>query len=276
MTTKAKRGWGEVNGADAAKDGDAPAPKKVAVGAASPVYSDLDLTRLTFDAKPAGDGEIKHSTIKYDGGRLGFQLSDSSSSLRAPFGIDDGSKFGSKPSIDLAMPEAQLAFFKDKVEATVKDAAVKNKDTWFAAIKPAPTDEDVRAAFSSRVREDETGKYTARLRVNVGLGANGKVPVRVMTARRLTNGKVTKPVPGAPEDVTRGCRVVAVLRTAGGVWISTNAKKKTIEYGLVFEASDLLVVDEGEDASGFNVEVASSDEEVEGEEAKEPKAETSE
>lgn len=273
MTTKAKRGWGEVNGADAAKDGDAPAPKKGPVGAASPVYSDLDLTRLTFDAKPAGDGEIKHSTIKIDGGRLAFQLSDSSSSLRAPFGIDDGSKFGSKPSVDLALPEAQLAFFKDKVEATVKDVAVKNKETWFGAIKPAPSDEDVRAAFSSRVREDETGKYTARLRVNVGLGANGKVPVRVMTARRLSNGKVTKPAPGGPEDVTRGCRVVPVVRTAGGVWVNVNAKKKTFEYGLVFEASDLLVVDEGEEASGFNVEVASSDGEVEDEETK---AETSE
>ena len=140
--------------------------------------------------------------------------------------------------------------------------------TWFGAIKPVPTDEDVRAAFSSRVREDETGKYTATLRVNVGLGANGKVPVRVLTARRLSNGKVTKPAPGGPEDVTRGCRVMPVLRTAGGVWISTNAKKKTIEYGLVFEASDLLVVEEGEEASGFNVEGASSDEEVEGEEAK--------
>ena len=46
------------------------------------------------------------------------------------------------------------------------------------------------------------------------------------------------------------------------MWISVNAKKKTFEYGLVFEASDLLVVEEGEATSAFNVEVASSDEEV--------------
>ena len=75
---------------------------------------------------------------------------------------------------------------------------------------------------------------------------------------------MTKPVPGAPPDVARGCRVVPVLRTAGGVWISVNAKKKTFEYGLVFEASDLLVVEEGAAPSAFNVEVASSDEEADG------------
>ena len=75
---------------------------------------------------------------------------------------------------------------------------------------------------------------------------------------------MTKPTPGARADVTRGCRVVPVLRTAGGVWISANAKKKTFEYGLVFEASDLLVVEEGAAPSAFNVEVASSDEEADG------------
>ena len=48
------------------------------------------------------------------------------------------------------------------------------------------------------------------------------------------------------------------------MWISVNAKKKTFEYGLVFEASDLLVVEEGEVASAFNVAVAFSDEEVDG------------
>lgn len=268
MTTKAKRGWGEVNGADSTKDEGAPAPKKVPAGVASPVFSNIDISRLTIDAKPGGDGEVKHAFIKYGGERLGFQLSDPSSTLRAPFGIDDGSKFGSKPSLDVTMPDAQLAFFKDKIEATVKDAAIKHKETWFAALKPVPSDEDVRNAFSSRVREDETGKYEPRLRVNIGLGAGGKAPVRVMTARRLPSGKVTKPVPGAPEDVTRGCRVVPVLRTAGGVWVNVNAKKKTFEYGLVFEASDLLVVNEDEETSAFNVEVASSDGEAEGEETK--------
>ena len=95
------------------------------------------------------------------------------------------------------------------------------------------------------MREDEAGKYTPTLKVNVGLGVDASKAVRVLTARRLPNGKVTKPAPGAPADVTRGCRVVPVLRTAGGVWISVNAKKKTVEYGLVFGASDLLVVEEG-------------------------------
>ena len=75
---------------------------------------------------------------------------------------------------------------------------------------------------------------------------------------------MTKPAPGSPADVTRGCRVVPVLRTAGGVWVAVNAKKKTFEYGLVFEASDLLVVEEAAPASTFNVEVEPSDEEADG------------
>ena len=44
-----------------------------------------------------------------------------------------------------------------------------------------------------------------------------------------------------------------VLRTAGGVWVNVNAKKKTFEYGLVFEASDLLVVNEGEELSLIHI-----------------------
>ena len=154
--------------------------------------------------------------------------------------------------------------FRGGIEAAVKEAAVKNKGVWFGAVKPLPTDEAVRAAFNSRVREDEAGKYTPTLKVNVGLGADAAKAVRVLTARRKPNGKVTKHAPGSPANVTRGCRVVPVLRTAGGVWISANAKKKTFEYGLVFEASDLLVVEEGAAPSAFNVEVASSDEEVDG------------
>ena len=240
-----------------------PTKKIKTAPAGTPIFSDLDLARLTIDATPQG-AEIKHATVKYGGERLAFQLSNPETSLRAPFGLDDGSKFGGKPSLNIEMPDAQLAFFRGGIEAAVKEAAVKNKEAWFGAIKPLPADEAVRASFNSRVREDEAGKYTPTLKVNVGLGADAAKAVRVLTARRLPNGKVTKPTPGAPADVTRGCRVVPVLRTAGGVWISVNAKKKTFEYGLVFEASDLLVVEEGAAPSAFNVEVASSDEEADG------------
>ena len=241
---------------------DSPPAKKIkTTQAGTPVFSDLDLSRLSIDATPQG-AEIKHAAVKYDGGRLTFQLTDAATSLRAPFGLDDGSKFSGKPSLNIEMPDAQLAFFRDGIEAAVKDAAVENKETWFGAIKPLPTDDTVRDSFNSRVREDGAGKYTPTLKVNVALGVDASKTVHVLTARRLPSGKVTKPVPGAPADVTRGCRVVPVLRTAGGVWISVNAKKKTFEYGLVFEASDLLVVEEGATPSAFNVEVASSDEEA--------------
>ena len=229
-----------------------------------PIFSDLNLSQLVIDATLQGS-EIKHATVKYAGERLTFQLSEAATSLRAPFGVDDGSKYGSKPSLNIEMPDAQYTFFRSGIEAKVKEAAVENKEAWFGAIKPLPTDDAIRDSFNSRVRDDEAGKYTPTLKVNVSLGVDASKTVRVLTTRRLPNGKVTKPVPGAPSDVTRGCSVVPVLHTAGGVWISVNAKKKTFEYGLVFEACDLLVVEEGAAPSAFNVEVASDeDEEADG------------
>ena len=60
----------------------------------------------------------------------------------------------------------------------------------------------------------------------------------------------------------RGCSVVPVLRTAGGVWISVNAKKKTIDYGLIFEATDLLVIEEPAASSAFNFGGVEVEEEV--------------
>ena len=58
-----------------------------------------------------------------------------------------------------------------------------------------------------------------------------------------------------------------VLRTAGGVWISVNAKMQTFKYGLVFEASDVLVVEEAVASSAFNlggIEVADEEEQAGG------------
>ena len=84
------------------------------------------------------------------------------------------------------------------------------------------------------------------------------VPVSICSQMLVPAGR------GDGDDVAEVKDIVPVLRTAGGVWISVNAKKKTFEYGLVFEASDLLVVEEGEVASAFNIEVASEDEEADG------------
>ena len=238
---------------------DAPATKKLKP-TGTPLYSDLDLSKLTFDAKPQGSSEIQHAGAKYDGLRLAFQLADvNSGSLRAPFGIDDGAKFSSKPSLKLELPEAQRAFFQDALEGRVKAAAVENKATWFAAIKPLPDDAAVRASFSSRVHQDDSGNYPPSLKVNIHLSDDKKQKVNVLATRRVADGKIAKPVPGSASDVARGCSVVPVLRTAGGVWISVNPKKKTFDYGLIFEATDLLVIDEPAASSAFNlggVEVA--------------------
>ena len=244
-------------------------PKTAAVpasgGGGTPLYSDLDLSKLVFDATPQGN-EIKHASVKYDGQRLGFQLEDvSTGSLRAPFGIDDGSKFAGKPSLKIELREPQRAFFQDELETKVKEAAIEHKATWFGAMKPLPDDAAVRASFNSRIYQDENKNYQPGLKVNVNLTDDKKPKVNVLLTRRLGNGKITKPAIGSAEDVARGCSVVPVLRTAGGVWISVNAKKKTFEYGLVFEASDVLVIEEAAASSAFNlggVQVADEEEQA--------------
>ena len=226
----------------------------------TPLWSDIDLSKLTIDTTPQG-AEIKHATVKYDGGRPTFQLEAATGSLRCPFGVDDGSKFSGKPSLNIELPSEQLAFFQDQLEAKVKDAAVANKDAWFGAIKPLPSDDAIHTSFNSRIKVDEAGKYPATLKVNINL-SEGPKKVQVLTSRRLADGKITKPKPATTDAVVRGARVVPVLRTAGGVWISVNAKKKTFEYGLVFEAYELLVIEETEAAPSFNfdgVGVVSSD-----------------
>ena len=232
---------------------DAPATKKLKP-TGTPLYSDLDLSKLTFDSKVQGSNEIQHAGAKYDGVRLAFQLEDvTTGSIRTPFGIDDGSKFGGKASLKLDLPEAQRAFFQDKLENKVKDAAVQNKATWFSAIKPLPDDATVRSSFNSRIYQDGNDNYPPSLKVNVNLADDKKQKVNVLTTRRTADGKITKPVPGSPADVARSGSVVPVLRTAGGVWISVNPKKKTFDYGLVFEATDLLVVEEPAASSAFNL-----------------------
>eukprot|EP00966_Prymnesium_polylepis_P171584 3967086-Prymnesium_polylepis.1 len=163
------------------------------------------------------DQNCPHATAKYDGLRLAFQLEDvNAGSLRVPFGIDNGSKFGGKPSLKVELPEAQRAFFQDKLEAKVKEAAVQNKATWFSAIKPLPNNAAVRAAFNSRVYQDDNGTYPPALKVNITLSDEKKQKVNVLTTRRVADGKIAKPTPGSPCDVVRGGSVVPVLRTVGG------------------------------------------------------------
>lgn len=225
--------------------------------AEAPLYSNLDSSLLTFDEKTQPINELWFATVKYGGGHLKFQFAElSSEPLRVPFGIDDGSKYSSKPSIKFELPEAQRAFFQDTLEPAIKAAAIKNKASWFAAVKPLPDDATVSNSFTSRISQDEAGNYPPSLKVNVVLPttpAGKKTPVGVALTRRIGDNKISNPTPGSAEDVVRGCSVVPVLQTAGGVWISVNAKKKTFEYGLVFEAVHLLVIEETETPSSFNL-----------------------
>jgi hypothetical protein len=221
----------------------------------TPLYSELDLSKLTIDAKPQGSNEIQHASVKYDGLRLAFQFEDvNTGSLRVPFGIDDGSKFSGKPSLKLELPKDQCAFMQDTLENLVKEAAVENKATWFSAINPPPDDATIRSSFNSRIHQDDNGNFPPSLKVNIK-----PQTLNVLTTRRMIDGKITKPTEGGPGDVVRGCSVVPVLRTAGGVWITVNPKKKTMDYGIILEATDLMVIEEPATSSAFNlggVEVA--------------------
>ena len=205
---------------------------------------------------------VRHSVAHNGSERLSFQLCGATDSLRAPFGVDDDSKYGNKPSLSIELPTEQLAFIQDGIEAVVKAAAVTYKATWFRGIKPLPSDDAVRDSFSSRIKTDDSGKYPPSLKVNVCL-VSGPKHVLVHSTTRVADGRISQPLRDSVYSVVRGSHVLPMLRTAGGVWISINTKKKTFAYGLVFEACELLVVEESEGGGcsmNFEgVEVASSD-----------------
>ena len=171
-------------------------------------------------------------------------------------------KFSGKPSLKLELPDAQCALLRG-IEHTIKEAAVENKATWFRTIKPPPDDAVVRSSFNSRLHQDDAGNYPPSLKVNVNLSDDKKTKLEVLLTRRTPDGKITQPTKGLPSDVIRGCSVVPVLRTVGGVWISVNAKKKTVDYGLVLEATHVMVIEEPAASTAFNldgVEVAEEEE----------------
>lgn len=205
----------------------------------APLYTEIEPSQITIDATPQGAqaaGCPRFSIVKYNGERLALQLISTRSSMRVPFGIDDGAMFGGatpKATLKLELPPDQLAFFR-AIEHEIMAAAVANKTVWFAAIKPLPSDDDVRAGLNSRVTDGD--KYTPSLKLNVGQR------VLVTTTRRKPNGKLTAPKTGSLADVVSGCRIVPVLRTAGGVWVNASAKQKTFGYGLSFEVSNLVVI----------------------------------
>ena len=238
-------------------------PKTTTAG--PPLYSELDLAQLTVDAKLRGSNETRFATVKYKDGRLVYQMAGVGEAMRVPFGIDDGSKFGSKPSMKLELSDEQLAFVR-AIEGKVTDTAVKNKAEWFAGVKPLPSEADVRKAFSSRISVDPDGQYKASLRVNVHLADDAK-KLKVSTTRRLGDGKIEAPKCGSADDVQWGDCAVPVLQTAGGVWVKKTKKLTDNCFGLIFEASEVLII-KGADEDGagsFNlggVEVAEPEQEA--------------
>ena len=235
------------------------AKKSKTTSTGPPLYRELELAQLTVDAKLQGSNETRFATVKYKDERMVFQMAGVSEAMRAPFGIDDGSKFGSKASMKLELSDEQLAFVR-AVEDKVIDTAVKNKAEWFPGVKPLPSDGEVRKAFSSRVSVDPDGQYEASLRVNVHLADDAK-KLKVSTTRRLGDGKIEAPKRGSAADVQWGDYVVPVLQTAGGVWVKKTKKLTDNCFGLIFEASVVLVIKGAEEdgAGAFNlggVEVA--------------------
>ena len=236
--------------------------KKAKSTAGTQLYSELDLSKLTIAAVPDDKNETKFAEVTYNGGRLAFKASPAAEPMRAPFGVDDGSKFKSKPSVKLELKDQQLAFFRG-VEEKVIATAITNKDEWFPGVKPAPSETDIRKAFSSRVTVDVEGKYPATLRVNVNLSDDEKKKLKVHTTKLLPNGKIEPAKPGSFKDIEYNDCVAPVLKTAGGVWIKKTKKLTDNCFGIIFEATELLVV-KGAEASGacsFDDEVASDAEE---------------
>ena len=208
-------------------------PKTTSTG--PPLYSELDISKLIVDATLLGSNETRFATIKYNDTRLVYQMASVGEAMRVPFGLDDGSKFGSKASMRLELSDDQLVFVRT-IEDKVISTAVKNKSDWFSGIKPLPSDDDVRKAFSSRVSIDPEGQYKASLRVNCNL-ADGAKKLKVSTTRRLCNGKIETPKRGSADDVQWNDHVVPVLQTAGGVWVKKTKKLADNCFGLIFEAS---------------------------------------
>ena len=147
------------------------AKKPQTTPAGTPIFSDRGVLDHRRHAAGHGD-QARHGQVRRRAPHIPA-VGRSNLAPRALWARDgDGFKFCGKPSLNIEMPDAQLAFFRDGIEAAVKEAAVKNKEAWFGAVKPLPADEAVRASFNSRVREDEAGKYIPTLKVNVGLGVD--------------------------------------------------------------------------------------------------------
>ena len=113
------------------------AKKSKTTSTGPPLYRELDLVQLTVDAKLQGSSETRFATVKYKDTRLVYQLAGVGEAMRVPFGIDDGSKFGSKASMKLELSDAQLAFVR-AVEDKVINTAVKNKAEWFCPCSRPP------------------------------------------------------------------------------------------------------------------------------------------
>ena len=236
-------------------------PKTAPTG--TPLVSDIDLSKVIIDKTLQGTNETRFAPLKYDDDRLVYQMTDPKEPMRAPFGVDDGSKNGYKPSMRLELSDPQLAFLRC-IEDKVISTAIKNKTEWFPGVKPLPSEADIRKSFSSRISTDPEGKYQAGLRVDVTL-TDDKKNLKVYTTRRLPNGKIEPPKFGSVDDVQWNDHVVPVLRTKGGVWVKKTKKMGDNLFGLIFEASEILVVKGAEDSGSgsFNlggVEVASDDE----------------
>ena len=119
---------------------------------------------------------------------------------------------------------------------TMADSAPRAR-TRFAAVSTALA--RCEASFSSRVKVSDEDEYPPNLKTDAK-------NLTVLTARRVDGGKLTSPKGGSLADVKRGCRVVPVIRTAGGAWIRFEAR--TLKP-MKLDAAALLAAD---DARGFN------------------------
>ena len=295
MTTKAKRGWGQVNQADPAKDDGAPAPKKVAVGGfATVLLQDLDVAKLSVGSElKEGANNSKYLELFYEGKRFELAICKLPDYVRSPFKCaaytdkETGKVINSNHSISVELAPAQLAKYRE-LEAWLCDSVSAFREEAFPpknGMAKATTHDDFVGKFNTLVKQH--GEYPPTLRIAVShepVDENGK-------ARKLPNlqkchlreDAITRPVPAKVTDLVSNAAIVPVASfTRNGVYFTTTGwgvkltlqaahilSNMTAASGSQVDTSSVKVLDEETPEDDDDVHAAKSEDE-------EPKSEKEE
>lgn len=288
MTAKVKRGWGEVNGADAAKDGGAPAPKKVAVGGfASVLLQDLEVSKLSVGSElKEGANNSKYLELFYDGKRFELSICKLPDYVRSPFKCaaytdkETGKTINSNHSISVELTPTQLAKYR-ALEAWLCEHVSAFREGAFPpknGMAKATTHDDFVGKFNTLVKQH--GEYPPTLRIAVShepVDENGKArKMPNLQKCHLRDDAITKPVPAKVTDLVSNAAIVPVASfTRNGVYFTTTGwgvkltlqaahilSNMTAASGSQVDTSAVKVLDEETPEDDDDVPAKSEDEET--------------